>query len=66
LPERAAAVARDQLEYASAELSTYQNGQIYRIINDKLQAAVVGDLEPADALKQAQEEADRVLSRYQH
>ncbi|PRX17783.1 carbohydrate ABC transporter substrate-binding protein (CUT1 family) [Orenia metallireducens] len=59
-----AAVARDQLEYASAELSTYNNGRIYQVINDNLQAAIVGDKSPAEALKDAQQEADRILKPY--
>lgn len=60
-----AAIARDQLEHAAAELSTHQNGRIYQIINDHLQAAVTGELSPEEALKQAQEEADKVLKPFQ-
>jgi sn-glycerol 3-phosphate transport system substrate-binding protein len=61
-----AQVARDQLEFAVRELSTYERGQIYQILNDALQAALVGDSSPADALKQAQEQADNVLGPYQN
>ncbi|MBU9711908.1 ABC transporter substrate-binding protein [Evansella tamaricis] len=59
-----AAVARDQLEFASAELSTHQNGRVYKAINDNLQAAVVGQKTPEEALKDAQEEADRILAPF--
>ncbi|WP_245308401.1 ABC transporter substrate-binding protein [Halalkalibacter urbisdiaboli] len=59
-----ATVARDQLEFASAELSTYQNGKVYKAINDHLQAIITGEESPEDGLKAAQEEADRILAPY--
>ena len=37
-----ALVARDQLEHAVAELSTYQNQRVTRIFNDALEAAITG------------------------
>ena len=37
-----AAVARDQLEYSDSELSTYNNGQVTKIFNDNIQAALLG------------------------
>ncbi|SMP58778.1 ABC transporter substrate-binding protein [Anoxynatronum buryatiense] len=60
-----AAVARDQLEYAAAELSTHSNGEVYKAINDNLQAAIVGQLSPAEALKRAQQEAEAILAPFQ-
>lgn len=60
----AAAVARDQLEYSSAELSTHNNGQVTKIVNDHLQAALTGNLTPAEALKKAQEEAEKALAAF--
>ncbi|MDI4648655.1 ABC transporter substrate-binding protein [Cohnella hashimotonis] len=60
----AALVARDQLEYASAELSTHNNGKVMKTVNDQVQAALTGTLKPADALKKAQEEADRALAAF--
>lgn len=36
----AAAVARDQLDHAVAELSVHENGRIYKFVNDAVQAAV--------------------------
>ncbi|WP_166355221.1 ABC transporter substrate-binding protein [Phytoactinopolyspora limicola] len=61
-----AAVARDQLDYAVRELSTYARGQIYEILNDALQGAIVGDMTPEEAMRHAQEQADNVLGVYQN
>jgi len=60
-----AAVARDQLEHAAAELSTHSNGEVYKAINDNLQAAIVGQLTPSEALKRAQQEAEAILAPFQ-
>lgn len=60
----AAAVARDQLEHATAELSTYAGGRVRDALNDAVQAALTGEEEPADALREAQSRADRALRRY--
>lgn len=59
-----ATVARDQLEYASAELSTHSNGKIIKIINDQIQAALSGKLTVEEALEKAQTEAEKVLAPY--
>ena len=60
----AAAVARDQLPFAKAELSTHDNQRVTKALNDALQAALTGT-KPADqALKDAQREADRLLRPY--
>ncbi len=59
-----ALVARDQLEYAVAELSTYENQRVTRIFNDALEAAITGKKTPAEALKEAQQKADAVLKVY--
>jgi sn-glycerol 3-phosphate transport system substrate-binding protein len=56
-----AAVARDQLPYAKAELSTHENQRVTKALNDALQAALTGT-KPADqALKEAQRESERIL-----
>ena len=60
----AAAVARDQLPYAKAELSTHDNQRVTKVLNDALQAALTGSKTPAQALKDAQREADRLLRSY--
>jgi len=59
-----AAVARDQLEHGTAELSTYQGGRVRRALDNAVQAALTGQMSPADALSQAQREADAALRRY--
>ena len=60
----AAAVARDQLPYAKAELSTHDNQRVTKALNDGLQAALTGSKSPEQALKDAQREADRLLRPY--
>ncbi|MFO8044749.1 MAG: ABC transporter substrate-binding protein [Halomonas sp.] len=59
-----AAVARDQLEHGTAELSTYQGGRVRRALDNAVQAALTGQMTPAEALAQAQAEADAALRRY--
>ncbi|MDX2511645.1 MAG: ABC transporter substrate-binding protein [Desulfobacterales bacterium] len=59
-----AAVARDQLKYATAELSVHENGRIYKTLNDAIQAALTDAKTPEEALKDAQKQAERVLKRY--
>jgi sn-glycerol 3-phosphate transport system substrate-binding protein len=60
-----AAVARDQLPFAKAELSTHDNQRVTKALNDALQAALTGTKKPADALKDAQRESDRLLKSFQ-
>jgi len=57
----AAAVARDQLPHAVAELSTHENQRVTKALNDGLQAALTGAKTPSQAMKDAQAEADRIL-----
>jgi sn-glycerol 3-phosphate transport system substrate-binding protein len=59
-----AAVARDQLQYAVAELSTHENQRVTKALNDGLQAALTGTKQPEQAMKDSQAEAERILSRY--
>ncbi|WNL38527.1 ABC transporter substrate-binding protein [Halomonas sp. PAMB 3232] len=59
-----AAVARDQLEFGTAELATYEGGRIRRTLDNAVQAALTGQMTPEAALTQAQAEADRILRRY--
>jgi sn-glycerol 3-phosphate transport system substrate-binding protein len=60
-----ARVAFDQIPYAKPELTTYDSAKIWRILNDNIQAAIVGDATPAQALKTAQKQAEDALKRYQ-
>ena len=57
-------VARDQLQYATAELSTHENQRVTKALNDGLQAALTGTKTPEQAMKDAQREADRILRSY--
>ncbi len=59
-----AAVARDQLKFATAELSTYQTGRVRKLLDDAIQAVLVGKKSAKDALGSAQKQADRLLKRY--
>ena len=59
-----AAVARDQLKYATAELSVHENGRAYKILNDAIQSALIGSKTPEKALQGAQKQAERFLKRY--
>ena len=59
-----AAVARDQLNFATAELSTYETGRVRKSLDDAIQAALTGSKTPEEALKEAQGTADRLLKSY--
>jgi sn-glycerol 3-phosphate transport system substrate-binding protein len=59
-----AAVARDQLQYSVAELSTHDNQRVTKALNDGLQAALTGAKTPEQAMKDAQAEATRILRSY--
>jgi sn-glycerol 3-phosphate transport system substrate-binding protein len=54
-------VARDQLQYAVAELSTHENQRVTKALNDGLQAALTGAKTPEQAMRDAQREAERIL-----
>ena len=60
----AAAVARDQLPYAKAELSTHDNQRVTKALNDGLQAALTGTKTSEQAMKDAQRESERILRAY--
>jgi sn-glycerol 3-phosphate transport system substrate-binding protein len=60
-----AAVARDQLQFATAELSTYQTGRIRKALDDAIQAVLTGAKSPKAALTEAQMLSDRLLKQYQ-
>jgi sn-glycerol 3-phosphate transport system substrate-binding protein len=60
----AATVARDQLKHSVAELSTHENQRVTKALNDGIQAALTGSKPPAEALKEAQREATRILKPF--
>jgi sn-glycerol 3-phosphate transport system substrate-binding protein len=62
----AAAVARDQLQYAVAELSTHDNQRVTQALNNGLQAALLGHMTPDSALGEAQATATRLLRPFRH
>jgi sn-glycerol 3-phosphate transport system substrate-binding protein len=62
----AAAVARDQLQFAVAELSTHDNQRVTQALNDGVQAALTGRATPEAALGEAQATATRLLQPFKH
>jgi len=59
-----AAVARDQLQHATAELSTHEAGRVRKALDDAIQSVLTGQASAEDALKDAQAQAKQVLRRY--
>ncbi len=57
-----AAQIRDMLQYAGAELSCMNLGEVRNIFHKYLQAAYNGEMTPEEAMKQAQKEADEALA----
>ncbi len=60
-----AAVAFKQIPYAKPELTTFEASKIWRILNDNIQSAITAEKTPAEAMKNAQAQAEEVLKRYQ-
>jgi sn-glycerol 3-phosphate transport system substrate-binding protein len=59
-----ALVAKEQLAYADAEFSTYENPKTVKIFNTALENVMSGSISPADAMKQAQIDIDKILKDY--
>jgi sn-glycerol 3-phosphate transport system substrate-binding protein len=59
-----ATTALEQLEFAQPELTGHQSGQLQKIMDDAIQAAVTEQESPEDALRNAQEQADSILSQF--
>ena len=57
-------MARDQLPVSVAEFSTHENQRVTKVLNDAVQAALNGTKTSAQAMKDAQKEADRILRSY--
>ena len=57
-------MARDQLPVSVAEFSTHDNQRVTKVLNDAVQAALNGTKTSAQAMKDAQKEADRILRSY--
>ncbi len=60
-----ALVARNQLEHAVAEFSTFETARVRDGLNNAIQAALTGTKSAADALGEAQAAAERLLKDYQ-
>ena len=58
-------VARNQLENAVAEFSTFETARVRSGLNNAIQSALTGAQEPAEALAEAQAAAVRLLKDYQ-
>jgi sn-glycerol 3-phosphate transport system substrate-binding protein len=59
-----ALVARDQLQFAGKELGTHSGPQVQKILSDGVQAALLGQKSPKQALDDAQREAERILRQF--
>ena len=59
-----ALVARDQLQHAVAEFSTFETARVREGLNNAIQAALTGEKSAADALGEAQAAAERLLKAY--
>ncbi len=59
-----ALVARNQLENAVAEFSTFETARVRDGLNNAIQSALTGAKTPAEALGEAQASADRLLKAY--
>lgn len=59
-----AIAARDALEFAGAELSIQNLGQVRNIFHDYLQRAYNGEMGAAEAMAAAQEEADAAMADF--
>jgi sn-glycerol 3-phosphate transport system substrate-binding protein len=57
-------VARTFLPVATGELSTHENQRVYKALTDNIQACLAGSKTPAQAMADAQSEADRILKPF--
>lgn len=59
-----ALVARNQLEHAVAEFSTFETARVREGLNNAIQSALTGAKAPSEALSEAQKAAENLLSAY--
>tara|TARA_B100000674_G_C37910770_1_gene948486 strand:- start:380 stop:1642 length:1263 start_codon:yes stop_codon:yes gene_type:complete len=59
-----ALVARNQLQHAVAEFSTFETARVREGLNNAIQSALTGSKSAADALGEAQAAAERLLKDY--
>jgi len=60
----AAAVARDQFKYSTAEFATHENARNKKFLDDAIQSVLTGGKQVKEALSMAQGQAERVLKSY--
>lgn len=60
-----AGVSRSQMPYLVPEFSTHDSQRVQRVIDDAIQATLVGSKTAEEALTGAQQEAERILKAYQ-
>ncbi len=58
-------VARDQLEYGYAELSTYNQAEVQKAVDDAISYVMTDQKDAATALAEAQATAESILADYQ-
>ncbi len=61
-----AGVARLQIPDSVPEISTFEAARINQVLNTAIQAALTGDKTPEQAMRDAQAEADRILTVYRN
>lgn len=59
-----AKVALDQLQYAKSWFATYNTVAVRKALEDEVQAVLSGKKAPAEALKEAQKNADEIMRPY--
>ena len=60
-----AAIGMEALKYPAPELTVFDCAKIWRIFNDYVQAAIIGEMTAAEAMNAAQQEATAALAKYQ-
>lgn len=60
-----ALVALEQMPYAYREFATFQRAKVTQYLVDAIESVVTGSDNAQDALAEAQEQADKILSEYQ-
>ena len=59
-----AAIGLEALKTAAPEMTVYDCAKIWRIFNDYVQAAIIGEMTAEEAMNAAQEEATEALAKY--
>lgn len=59
-----ALVARDQLDFAGAELTSHNKGRVIAAFSDEIEAVITGQKSPQEAMEAAQMGAERALQGF--